>query len=147
MTLLSSRWTEQKSATISDYIMGTYVLNSPKGIRQYPYSTSKYASYDICISTRPHDINDRTTNPLRYSSIKALNEVHSMYSLLFTSKLKLKIFRSRYRRSLGKYAAQCICCSCGKIRILHHSQDDPRGQGRKRCLPSSTYGRSFSSAL
>lgn len=54
-----AEWTEQKSATITDYVMGQYVTNSAAGIRTHPYSTSN------------------TTNPLRYSSIKTLNEVHS----------------------------------------------------------------------
>lgn len=54
-----AEWTEQKSATITDYVMGQYVTSSAAGIRTHPYSTSA------------------TTNPLRYSSIKTLNEVHS----------------------------------------------------------------------
>jgi extracellular elastinolytic metalloproteinase len=42
---------------VADYALGVYVYG--KNIRNYPYSTSA------------------TVNPLRYSSIKALNEVHS----------------------------------------------------------------------
>lgn len=55
-----AEWTEQTSATIKDYVMGQYVINDPAGIRTHPYSTSA------------------TTNPLRYSSVKALNEVHNI---------------------------------------------------------------------
>ncbi|KAF9469113.1 Fungalysin metallopeptidase-domain-containing protein [Collybia nuda] len=55
-----AEWTEQKSTAVPDYVLGAYVTNNPKGIRKYPYSTST------------------TTNPLRYSSIKALNEVHNI---------------------------------------------------------------------
>lgn len=55
----NSRWTEQTSATIKDYVMGQYVVNDAAGIRTHPYSTSK------------------TTNPLTYSSVGTLNEVHS----------------------------------------------------------------------
>lgn len=55
-----AEWSEQKSATITDYVMGDYVTNNKNGIRTHPYSTSA------------------TTNPLRYSSIKTLNEVHNI---------------------------------------------------------------------
>ncbi|KAF5312513.1 hypothetical protein D9619_002331 [Psilocybe cf. subviscida] len=55
-----AEWTEQKSATIADYVLGDYVTNKAAGIRNYPYSTSA------------------TTNPLRYSSVKSLNEVHNI---------------------------------------------------------------------
>ncbi len=60
-----AEWTEQKSATITDYVLGDYVTNDSAGIRNYPYSTSA------------------TTNPLRYSSVKTLTEVHSTSTLLF----------------------------------------------------------------
>jgi extracellular elastinolytic metalloproteinase len=53
-----AEWTEQKNATVVDYQLGLYV-NNGKNIRTHPYSTSA------------------TTNPLRYSSIRTLNEVHS----------------------------------------------------------------------
>lgn len=52
-------WTEQNSATIKDFVVGAFVSNNPAGLRKFPYSTSK------------------TTNPLTFGSIKALNEVHS----------------------------------------------------------------------
>ncbi|KAF9008256.1 Fungalysin metallopeptidase-domain-containing protein [Cyathus striatus] len=55
-----AEWTEQTSATISDYVLGAYVYNKAAGIRTHPYSTSA------------------TTNPLRYSSVKTLNEVHNI---------------------------------------------------------------------
>ncbi|KAJ8482472.1 hypothetical protein ONZ45_g14935 [Pleurotus djamor] len=55
-----AEWTEHKSAEIIDYVLGQYVINNPAGIRTHPYSTSA------------------TTNPLRYSSIASLNEVHAI---------------------------------------------------------------------
>ncbi|TRM70588.1 Fungalysin metallopeptidase-domain-containing protein [Schizophyllum amplum] len=55
-----AEWTEQTSSTVPDFTMGTWVTGSSAGIRTHPYSTS----------TR--------TNPLRYSSIKSLNEVHDI---------------------------------------------------------------------
>ncbi|KAF9456507.1 Fungalysin metallopeptidase-domain-containing protein [Collybia nuda] len=51
---------EHTSSAVPDYVLGQYVTNSPAGIRTHPYSTSA------------------TTNPLRYSSIKTLNEVHNI---------------------------------------------------------------------
>jgi extracellular elastinolytic metalloproteinase len=41
-------------------VMGQYVINDNAGIRSHPYSTSA------------------TVNPLRYSSIRTLNEVHEI---------------------------------------------------------------------
>jgi hypothetical protein len=38
-----SRWTEQKDATIRDFVTGTYILNRTTGGRSHPYSTSKCA--------------------------------------------------------------------------------------------------------
>ncbi|KAL4252742.1 Extracellular metalloproteinase [Abortiporus biennis] len=55
-----AEWTEQDSATVSDYVMGQYVINDSAGIRSHPYSTSA------------------SVNPLRYSSIATLNEVHDI---------------------------------------------------------------------
>ncbi|KAJ7642499.1 Fungalysin metallopeptidase-domain-containing protein [Mycena polygramma] len=55
-----AEWTEQTSATIKDYVMGTYVINDPAGIRTHPYSTSK------------------SVNPLTYASVGTLNEVHNI---------------------------------------------------------------------
>lgn len=43
-----------------DYVIGPYVSNNPAGIRTHPYSTNT------------------TTNPLRYSSVASLNEVHKI---------------------------------------------------------------------
>ncbi|KAG8754500.1 hypothetical protein FRC12_011169 [Ceratobasidium sp. 428] len=51
---------ELKSDDVPDFTMGSYVTNNPAGIRTHPYSTSA------------------TTNPLRYSSVKTLNEVHNI---------------------------------------------------------------------
>ncbi|KAK0491721.1 metalloprotease [Armillaria luteobubalina] len=53
-------WTEQKSATVSDYILGVWAANNPAGIRRYPYSTNP------------------NVNPLRYSSLAQLGEVHDI---------------------------------------------------------------------
>ncbi|KAJ2930760.1 hypothetical protein H1R20_g6345, partial [Candolleomyces eurysporus] len=53
-----AEWTQQKSATITDYILGDYPSNNPAGVRTRPYSTST------------------TTNPLRYSNVAGLNSVH-----------------------------------------------------------------------
>jgi extracellular elastinolytic metalloproteinase len=55
-----AEWTEQKNAQIKDFTLGSYVVNNPSGIRTHPYSTSA------------------TTNPLRYSSLKTLTEVHDI---------------------------------------------------------------------
>ncbi|OJT09257.1 Extracellular metalloproteinase mep, partial [Trametes pubescens] len=55
-----AEWTEQKSATIVDYVLGQYVTNNPAGIRSHPYST------------------DPAVNPLRYSSLQTLFEVHAI---------------------------------------------------------------------
>ncbi|KAF9488922.1 hypothetical protein BDN71DRAFT_1484991 [Pleurotus eryngii] len=55
-----AEWTEHTSAAFPDYVMGQYVINSPAGIRTHPYSTSA------------------TVNPLRYSTIATLNEVHDI---------------------------------------------------------------------
>ncbi|KAK0185302.1 peptidase M36 [Armillaria mellea] len=54
------RWTEQKNGNISDYIMGVWASNNPAGVRSYPYST------------------DLNVNPLRYSSVSRLFEVHTI---------------------------------------------------------------------
>lgn len=54
-------WMQQKSATVTDFSMGTFVTNSQAGIRSAPYS----------INTQ--------TNTLRYSSLQRLNEVHRAY--------------------------------------------------------------------
>ncbi|KAG6905449.1 hypothetical protein DXG01_002595 [Tephrocybe rancida] len=55
-----AEWTEHTSSAVPDYVMGQYVISDSAGIRNYPYSTSA------------------STNPLRYSSIKSLNEVHNI---------------------------------------------------------------------
>ncbi|KAM5541104.1 hypothetical protein V8D89_005237 [Ganoderma adspersum] len=53
-----AEWTEWTNATVTDYVRAAYLSNRPGGIRHYPYSTN------------------RTTNPLRYSSLRTLKEVH-----------------------------------------------------------------------
>jgi len=53
-----ANWLEKTSSAVPDFKLGEYVYG--KNIRNYPYSTSA------------------TTNPLRYSSIKSLNEVHNI---------------------------------------------------------------------
>ncbi|TCD67860.1 hypothetical protein EIP91_011857 [Steccherinum ochraceum] len=55
-----AEWLEHKDATVPDFILGQYVENNTVGIRSHPYSTSA------------------TTNPLRYSSLQTLNEVHDI---------------------------------------------------------------------
>ena len=55
-----AEWTTHTNASVLDFIMGAYVIQDAAGIRNYPYSTSA------------------AVNPLRYSSIKTLNEVHNI---------------------------------------------------------------------
>ncbi|KAJ7289420.1 Fungalysin metallopeptidase-domain-containing protein [Mycena rebaudengoi] len=55
-----AEWTEQKDATIRDFVTGTYILNRTTGGRSHPYSTSK------------------TVNPLTYASIAELGEEHDI---------------------------------------------------------------------
>ncbi|KAI9428469.1 Fungalysin metallopeptidase-domain-containing protein [Lactarius indigo] len=49
-----------QGATTVDFVLGKWVINDPAGIRSHPYSTSA------------------VTNPLRYSSLKTLTEVHDI---------------------------------------------------------------------
>ncbi|KAJ7155333.1 Fungalysin metallopeptidase-domain-containing protein [Mycena filopes] len=53
-------WNEKTTSAVPDYVMGQYVINDAAGIRSHPYSTSA------------------TVNPLRYSSLATLNEVHDI---------------------------------------------------------------------
>lgn len=53
------RWANLKSATVPNYLLAEYVYGTG-GIRTYPYSTS------------------HSVNPLMYSTIQKLNEVHGM---------------------------------------------------------------------
>ncbi|KAI0042801.1 hypothetical protein FA95DRAFT_1499587 [Auriscalpium vulgare] len=53
-------WTEQKSASTQDFVLGPYVVNDAAGIRSHPYSTSA------------------TTNPLTYASLQTLSITHSI---------------------------------------------------------------------
>ncbi|KAJ8074564.1 hypothetical protein PM082_015466 [Marasmius tenuissimus] len=57
---LADWFSHSDSAAITDFIMGQWVTNNPAGIRTRPYSTSAI------------------TNPLRYSTIAVLNEVHTI---------------------------------------------------------------------
>ncbi|CUA78560.1 hypothetical protein RSOLAG22IIIB_13227 [Rhizoctonia solani] len=60
--------TEAKTNPITDFTLGSYVTNNPKGIRTYPYSTNT------------------KTNPLTYGSLKDRNEVHAIgevWALIF----------------------------------------------------------------
>ncbi|KAH9850436.1 Fungalysin metallopeptidase-domain-containing protein [Lenzites betulinus] len=56
----NAEWTEHKNATVVDFVLGQYVINDPAGIRSHPYST------------------DPAVNPLRYSSLQTLSEVHDI---------------------------------------------------------------------
>lgn len=53
-------WTEKTSSAVPDYVLGQYVINDPAGIRSHPYSTSS------------------AVNPLTYSSLQTLTEVHDI---------------------------------------------------------------------
>ncbi|KAF8162125.1 Fungalysin metallopeptidase-domain-containing protein, partial [Pholiota molesta] len=53
-------WNEQLSAATPDFVLGQYVTNNPAGIRTHPYST------------------DPTVNPLQYSDLQTLTEVHAI---------------------------------------------------------------------
>ncbi|PFH50044.1 hypothetical protein AMATHDRAFT_61980 [Amanita thiersii Skay4041] len=53
-------WTEKNSSAVPDFFTGQYVLNNTAGVRSHPYSTSS------------------TVNPLRYSDLKTLKEVHDI---------------------------------------------------------------------
>ncbi|CAE6407365.1 unnamed protein product [Rhizoctonia solani] len=52
--------TEAKTKPIPDFTLGSYVVNNPKGIRSYPYSTNM------------------ATNPLTYASLASRDEVHAI---------------------------------------------------------------------
>ena len=54
-------WTEKTSGEVADFTLGAYVVDDPAGIRSHPYST------------------DPAVNPLRYSSIQLLYEVHGIH--------------------------------------------------------------------
>ncbi|KAG6899570.1 hypothetical protein C0993_009149 [Termitomyces sp. T159_Od127] len=51
---------QSKSEKVKDFVMGQYVVDNPKGIRTYPYST------------------DPKVNPLRYSNLAKIDEVHAI---------------------------------------------------------------------
>ncbi|KDQ15334.1 hypothetical protein BOTBODRAFT_131082 [Botryobasidium botryosum FD-172 SS1] len=72
-------WTEQKSATINDFTLGSYVYNNVKGIRTVPYSTNE------------------TVDPLMYSKLKTLVEVHAVGEIWATVLIEV------YTALVGKY--------------------------------------------
>ncbi|KAL1742462.1 Fungalysin metallopeptidase-domain-containing protein [Schizophyllum fasciatum] len=74
-----AEWTEWKSEEITDFVMGAWVTGSDAGIRTHPYSTSA------------------KTNPLRYSSIKELNEVHDI------GEVWANILHNVYAALVGEY--------------------------------------------
>ncbi|KAF8068664.1 metallo proteinase 10 [Lyophyllum atratum] len=53
-------WVNLKSDIVKDFVLGQYVKNNTGGVRTAPYST------------------DAKVNPLRYSSVAKLNEVHAI---------------------------------------------------------------------
>lgn len=53
-------WMAQTSANTTDFVVGQYVSNRAQGLRSFPYSTSA------------------NTNPLRFSSLQQLTEVHDI---------------------------------------------------------------------
>ncbi|KAF8156582.1 Fungalysin metallopeptidase-domain-containing protein [Crassisporium funariophilum] len=53
-------WNEKSSSSVPDFVIAPYVSNNPAGIRNFPYSTNA------------------TTNPLRYSALQTLTEVHDI---------------------------------------------------------------------
>ncbi|KAF8156585.1 Fungalysin metallopeptidase-domain-containing protein [Crassisporium funariophilum] len=55
-----ANWNEKNSSAVPDFVLGQYVVDDPAGIRSHPYSTNA------------------TTNPLRYSTLQTLNEVHNI---------------------------------------------------------------------
>ncbi|KAK0439964.1 Fungalysin metallopeptidase-domain-containing protein [Desarmillaria tabescens] len=55
-----AEWTEQKSGNITDFVTGTWVLNNTASVCRFPYST------------------DPAVNPLCYSSLASLSEVHDI---------------------------------------------------------------------
>ncbi|EEB91178.1 hypothetical protein MPER_10503, partial [Moniliophthora perniciosa FA553] len=57
---LANWFSHSDSAAITDFVMGQWVENNSGGIRSHPYSTSA------------------SVNPLRYSTIATLNEVHDI---------------------------------------------------------------------
>ncbi|KAF6746342.1 metalloprotease [Ephemerocybe angulata] len=74
-----AEWTEQKSGTVKDYVLGDYVMGNTAGIRKYPYSTSK------------------TTNPLTYGSVASMSEVHAI------GEVWANMLHNVYAALVGKY--------------------------------------------
>ncbi|KAG8826207.1 hypothetical protein FRC18_010116 [Serendipita sp. 400] len=74
-----AEWLEHKDSSVSDFVVGAWIFNNPKGIRSYPYST------------------DASVNPLKYSSIKSLNEVHDI------GEVWANMLHNVYAELVGKY--------------------------------------------
>ncbi|KAH7045374.1 Fungalysin metallopeptidase-domain-containing protein [Auriculariales sp. MPI-PUGE-AT-0066] len=53
-------WMQQTADTVSDYTMGSFVVNDAKGIHSHPYSTS------------------RSVNPYTYATLATKNEIHDI---------------------------------------------------------------------
>ena len=84
LTIVILRWMQQSDSSVKDFVMGQWVINDSAGIRSYPYSTSAYVfvfapSFCHCHYECSLFFFYRTTNPLRYSSLKTLGEVHGAY--------------------------------------------------------------------
>ncbi|KAF9456503.1 Fungalysin metallopeptidase-domain-containing protein [Collybia nuda] len=95
-----AEWTEQTSSAVPDYVLGQYVTNTPAGIRTHPYSTSA------------------SVNPLRYSSVKALNEVHNI------GEVWANILHNVYASLVGAHGwsptpRTTTCATEGNILFLH----------------------------
>ena len=75
-----------------------------------------------------------TTNPLRYSSLQNLTEVHGIFrhsqSLVFASSC---ISNYRHRRGVGEHAPQCVCGPCRCARLL-------RDGAHRRNVSACLYG-------
>jgi len=58
-----AEWADLETDEVPDYVFGAYAADQPGGIRTVPYSI------------------DHSVNPLMYSTIQQLDEVHSMLLL------------------------------------------------------------------
>ncbi|KAH6915888.1 metalloprotease [Coprinopsis sp. MPI-PUGE-AT-0042] len=70
-----AEWTQQKSGTIVDYVLGNYVTNNPGGIRTRPYSVSNVTNPQTFASARGQ------TSVHRIGEIWA-NMLHNVYAAL-----------------------------------------------------------------
>ncbi|CAG7847124.1 Extracellular metalloproteinase MEP; AltName: Full=Elastinolytic metalloproteinase MEP; AltName: Full=Fungalysin MEP; Flags: Precursor [Serendipita indica DSM 11827] len=74
-----AEWLEHKDSSVPDFVLGVWVYNNSKGIRNYPYSTST------------------SVNPLKYSSVASLNEVHNI------GEVWANILHNVYAQLVGSY--------------------------------------------